>query len=101
MKRQLLEQIGAKLNRYKKIFAIERVADNTLKITFDKDYTYYFDMKRGDAHIFKCDALKRAKIYQAPFDLVLKKRFTNSLVQEVKLHPRDNLLQIVANHHSK
>ncbi len=101
MKRYILEQIATKLNSYRKIYAIERVADTILKVAFDGDNAYYFDMKKGDAHIFKCNNLKKAKIYQAPFDLVLKKRFANSLIKEVKLHPRDNILQIVTTLHSK
>ncbi len=95
MKRDILVQIAKKLSYYRKINAIERVDDTIVKIQFDKDAPYYFNLKRGDSYIFlKQDPYKRIKNYNAPFDVVLKKKFTNARIEKVEVQEGNKILQI-------
>ena len=102
MKRDILAQIAQKLSTVSKINAIERVDDSIVKIIFDKDEPYYFDLGRGDSYIFKKhENYKRVKNYNAPFDVVLKKRFTNAKVAKIDLHEGDKILRIRVDSSSK
>ena len=78
MRRYELVQIADYLKNFRKISAIRRVEDNTINIVFDRQKSLFFDFRRGDSHIFIKDDFTRAKIYKAPFDVILTKRFTNS-----------------------
>ncbi len=102
MKRNILLQIAEKLSCYKKINAIERVDDTIVKIAFDRDTPYYFDVRRGDSYIFKKEGnYTRVKNYHAPFDIVLGKKFTNAKVEKVLVQDGNNILQIVVQSASK
>jgi len=57
-----LKQIAEYLKRFKKISAIYRVADNILKIVFDKDDAIYFNMQKSNSSIFRCQSYQRTKI---------------------------------------
>ena len=85
MKRYVLKQIVSYLQKFKKIYAIERVEDTVIKMVFDKNEVIFFDMKKGASSIYKNDNYKRSKEYIAPFDIVLKKRFCNAFVDDVQL----------------
>ncbi len=101
MKRTHLLQIADKLATYRKINAIERVEDTIIKIVFDHDEVYYFDMKRGDAYIFQKTSYKKVRQYNAPFDIVLKKRFNNAKVEKVEVLKSNRILRIDVNSSSK
>ena len=89
-----LKQIAEYLKRFKKISAIYRVADNILKIVFDKDDAIYFNMQKSNSSIFRCQSYQRTKIYNAPFDVVLAKRFNRSNILDIKLVNDDKILSI-------
>ncbi len=93
MKYAELKIISQKLSNFHKIFAIERVNDTTLKIVFDKVESYYFNLARGDSYIYKSENQKRVKSYNAPFDVVLKKRFTNASIDRVEVLCGDKILR--------
>jgi len=93
MKYAELKIISQKLSTYKKIFAIERVADTILKISFEKDEAYYFDLNRGDSYIYINEKQKKIKNYNAPFDVVLKKRFSNAIINRVELEDGNKILR--------
>ena len=102
MKRDILVQIAQKLSQMKKINAIERVDDTIVKIVFDRDKPYYFDLKRGDPYLFKKEeAYTRVKNYTAPFDVVLKKKFTNAKVQHIEVQEGNKILRIMVESASK
>ena len=87
-------QIAQYLQDFKKISHIERVDDNVLKIIFDRSRALFFDLRRGDSYIFLKDDFKKAKIYKAPFDVVLSKKFTNSIIEDISVLKDDRILQI-------
>ncbi len=102
MKRDILVQIAHKLSTVKKINAIERVDDTIVKIIFDRDEPYYFDLKRGDPYIFKKEEnYQRVKNYTAPFDVVLKKKFTNAQVKKIEVQEGNKILRITVESASK
>ncbi len=101
MKRNILVEITQYLNKFKNINSIERVDDTVLKIFFNKKETLYFDLKRGDSYIFKKDNYTRLKNYSAPFDIILKKRFTNSSINRVELMDGNKILRFFTESSSK
>ncbi len=102
MKRDILVQIAQKLSHVKKINAIERVDDTIVKIIFDRDEPYYFDLKRGDPYVFKKEeSYQRVKNYTAPFDVVLKKKFTNARVEKIEVQEGNKILRIYVESASK
>jgi len=95
MKLSHLRQITTYLQKFHKITAIYRVDDNLIKVVFDKDDTIYFDMRKGISKILKTQKeITRTKIYNAPFDVMLSKRFNRSNIEEITLVNDDKLLRI-------
>ena len=94
MKYNELIQIAKYLEQYKSISSIGRVEDTIIKITFNRDEVVYFDMKKGDSYIFKKPSHKRAKIYNAPFDVVLYKRFGRSSLNRVEVVENNRVLRL-------
>jgi predicted ribosome quality control (RQC) complex YloA/Tae2 family protein len=80
---------------------IEKVDDTIIKIAFDRDEPYYFDMQRGDSYIFRVESYKRSRDFNSPFDVVLKKRFTNAFVEKIEILEGNRVLQIFVNSSSK
>jgi len=55
-------------------------------------------MLKGNSTIFKCEKiLKSKKDFNAPFDVVLQKRFNNSKVEEISLYNDDKIINIKVN----
>ena len=52
MKFSHLEQIVTHMEGVRKINAIYRVADTIVKMVFNDEKTYYFDMKKSNSQIF-------------------------------------------------
>lgn len=94
MKRFELTQVADYLSQFKRISAIERVDDTIIKILFDRKTSIFFDLRRGDSHIFMHEGYKRAKIYQAPFDILLSKRFGRSQVIGFEVMEGNRILQL-------
>ena len=94
MKLSHLKQISAYLQKFSKISAIHRVNDTTLKIVFDKNDTLYCNMQRSNSSIFKCAEYPRSKVYNAPFDILLAKRFNRSNILALELHNNDKIIRI-------
>ena len=98
MKLSHLKQITNYLQNFKKISAIYRVSDTILKIAFDGDKTnknneLYFNMQRSNSNIFKTLSYSRSKIYNAPFDVVLSKRFNRSNILNIELLNGDKIIR--------
>lgn len=94
MKRNELIEVTKYLQKYKNISSIGRVEDSIIKIVFDKGEVLFFDMKRGDSHIFKKEHFRRAKLYNAPFDVLLHKRFGRSHIDSFELLDGNRILRL-------
>ncbi len=103
MKLSHLKQITLYLQRFQKISAIYRVSDTIVKIAFEarkcnnhdfcKNNEIYFNMVRSNSSMFKCESYSRSKVYNAPFDVVLSKRFNRANILDVKLLNEDKILR--------
>jgi len=93
MKYSHLKQIKDYLENFKKISAIHRVSDTIIKVAFDRDDEVYFEMQRSNSKIFRCDSYTRSKVYNAPFDVVLAKRFNRANILDVELVDDDKILR--------
>ncbi len=93
MKYSHLKQIKEYLANFQKISAIYRVNDTTIKVAFDRDDEIFFEMQRSNSKIFKCDNYTRSKVYSAPFDVVLSKRFNRANILNVELVDDDKILR--------
>ena len=94
MKLSHLKQIRTYLEKFTKISAIYRVSDTIVKIAFDKNDEIYFDMQRSNSKIFRCKSYARSKVYNAPFDVILSKRFNRSNILSMELLNDDKILRI-------
>ena len=94
MKLSHLKQVLNYLKTFKKISAIHRVSDSILKVAFDKRDDIYFNMTRSNSSIFKCEEYPRSKVYNAPFDVIIAKRFNRSNILDIKLLNDDKILRI-------
>ncbi len=94
MKLSHLQQITDYLQKFTKISAVHRVSDTIIKIVFDKSDTLYFNMQRSNSSIFKCEEYPRSKVYNAPFDVILAKRFNRANVLHVTLLNNDKIIRI-------
>ncbi len=95
MTRSQLAQIASHLSRYRKIDLAERVDDTIVKIVFDRKHDYYFDMRRGGAYIFRTEHYRKVRNYNAPFDVVLRKRFNNARIERIEVPEGNRILRIV------
>jgi len=93
MKLSHLKQIKNYLENFQKISAIYRVSDTIIKVSFDKNDEIYFEMQRSNSKIFKCESYARSKVYNAPFDVVLSKRFNRANILSVELINEDKILR--------
>ncbi len=93
MKLSHLQQIVNYIQKFKKITAIYRVNDTIVKVVFDKDDALYFNMQRSNSSIFKCKEYPRSKVYNAPFDVILAKRFNRSVIKDVSLVNGDKIIR--------
>ncbi len=94
MKRNELTEVTKYLQQYSSITAVSRVEDSIIKIVFDRGDDIFFDMKRGDSHIFKKEHYKRAKLYNAPFDVLLHKRFGRSHIESLHVVKGNRILRL-------
>ena len=97
MKLSHLRQIVAYMQGVKHINAIHRISDSVIKIVFDRDNIFYFNMQKGNAYISKCaNETKRSKVYNAPFDVILSKRFNRAQIESIELYKGDKIIRIKA-----
>jgi len=93
MKLSHLKQIKKYLENFQKISAIYRVSDTIIKVAFDKNDEVFFEMQRSNSKIFKCASYARSKVYNAPFDVLLSKRFNRANILNVELINEDKILR--------
>lgn len=91
----LLELISQRLSEFSNIQYIKRVDNNTLKLAFDNTNTFFIDLTKGNSSIYKKKGFEHNKEFNAPFDILLSKRFGNAKIERVYLHNGDKILRIV------
>ena len=97
MKLSHLRQIAEYLRQYRHINAIHRVNDTTVKIVLGGEKSLYANMQKGHSYLAMCrHDIRRSKVYQAPFDVVLAKRFNRAEITNVALYNDDKILRIEA-----
>ena len=94
MKRSELVKVTEFLQQYRKISSIQRVDDSVLKIFFDSGLPLFVDLGRGDSYMFLKEDFKRAKLYNAPFDIILNKRFSNSKIEKFEVEEGNRILRL-------
>ena len=94
MKYAHLVQIASYLSKFKKIRQAKRVSDMAILIEFSGE-KIIFDLNKSNSAVYKDDELKEAKIYQAPFDNVLKKRFNASHIKSVECLKDNRILKFI------
>jgi predicted ribosome quality control (RQC) complex YloA/Tae2 family protein len=93
MKLSHLKQITQYLKKFTKISAIHRVSDTTMKIVFDKNDAIFFNMQRSNSSMFRCEEYPRSKVYNAPFDVIVAKRFNRSSILDITLVNDDKIIR--------
>jgi predicted ribosome quality control (RQC) complex YloA/Tae2 family protein len=88
-----LKAITEYLRDKKMISNILRVGNSVIKITFDQE-SLYFDMTKGQSKVYKKDEEVRSKIFQAPFDVTLYKRFKKANIEAISMLGEDKVIQI-------
>jgi predicted ribosome quality control (RQC) complex YloA/Tae2 family protein len=101
MKHYILSAFVQYLKNFKIIYNIQRVSNNTIKIEFDNRKVFYFDMSKSNSYIYKKDIKEKSeKNFNAPFDIVLQKKFNNAKIIDVYLRNNDKILNIIVNNKS-
>ncbi len=94
MKHSHLRQIVEYLKQYTHIKAAYRVGDSVVKMVFDSEKVFYFNMRKGDSFVAKCASnITRSKVYNAPFDTLLAKRINRSKIEDVTLYKDDKIVR--------
>ena len=93
MKYFILKALVEKLNTFKLLKHIKRVDNNIVQIEFEDRNVYYFDMKKAQSIVYKKDQTAIAyKDFNAPFDVVLKKRCIQASISRVYLYNDDKII---------
>ena len=94
MKLQELQAIAKRLNDFTFISRARRVENNVIEITFDKSYTYFFDMTRGHSTIYKAASQRPLQGFNAPFDTLLHSLLSAGKLIEVSVPQNDRILRL-------
>jgi predicted ribosome quality control (RQC) complex YloA/Tae2 family protein len=98
MKAFVLKLIAQRIKKHKYVKKAFRVDENLIMMQFDKD-RYFFDLTKGSSNIYINIEYPVSKKFQAPFDIVLEKKFTKARILKVESFER--ILEIkVKNHNS-
>ena len=89
-----LKAVVNHLKKFKYIKKARRVEDNTLELIFDKENSYFFNMKRGESFIYKSSSNRPPKDYNAPFDTLLHSLISQSEIIDISLVNGDRVLKI-------
>ncbi len=94
----LKEVVGYLSEKAHNIKLIKRIDNNIIIIEFNNKNSLYFDLSKGNSSIFKRELEVRAKKdFNAPFDVVLQKRFYNSKIENIELYNDDKIINIKVN----
>ena len=77
---------------------LKRIDNNIIIIEFNNKNILYFDISKSNSIIFKTKKnLLSKKEFNAPFDVVLQKRFNNSKIENIELYNNDKVINIKVN----
>lgn len=72
---------------------IKRFDNNSVIIEFNDKNSLYFDMSKGNSLVYKKTGQSHAKReYNAPFDVMLTKRFNNCKIEKIELLNDDKII---------
>ena len=94
MRFSYLKQIVEYLQRFTFMVSAYRFSDTGIQLIFDRENSWNFEMQKGNSTVSIGEAQTRGKMYQAPFDIVLAKRFNRSSIQSITLHNNDKIIRI-------
>lgn len=95
MKYAHLKQIETFLSEFKKITGIKRAGDMAISVQFDAKLTLFFDLSKASSSIYTNDEFITIKDYKAPFDIALKKRFSNAKILDIKTLENNRILEFI------
>ncbi len=101
MKHYELTQLAQYLQKFSKILMARRVDDNIIELGFDKNFTLYVDLGKGNSGCFVTDEFMREKNYNAPFDVLLYKNVARSDILDIFVEKQNRILKIKVNSNSK
>jgi len=82
-------------NEVQTIKYIRRIDNNIIVIEFSNNNIIYFDLSKSNSTIFKSkEMLSSKREFNAPFDVVLQKRFNNTKIEDIKLYNDDKIINI-------
>ena len=96
MKAFILKQIANHISTRKFIKRAIRVDDNVVLLEIDNT-KYFFDLSKGNSDIYIDVEYELSKKFNAPFDIVLTKKFIKSKLLEVKVKERILTLKVETN----
>lgn len=96
MRFSYFKHVTAYMQRFDHIVAAYRINDSTLRLVFNRENSWNFELNSGDSGISIGESTSRGKMYQAPFDMILAKRFNRSTIHSISMHNNDKILRITA-----
>ncbi len=99
MKYYILKEIVSYLKEEAQVIKhIRRIDNNLIIIEFNNKNSIYFDMSKGKSYIYKKNGEKTSKKdFNAPFDVVLQKRFINARIENIEIYNEDKIINIKVN----
>ncbi|AXK48127.1 hypothetical protein CRU87_01520 [Aliarcobacter trophiarum LMG 25534] len=96
MQYNILTKIVEYLNQNSQnIKFIKRIDNNIIIIEFNNKNIIYFDLNKSNSKIFKSkEQITLKKDFNAPFDVVLQKKFTNTKVKSIEIYNNDKIINI-------
>jgi len=100
MKQFILKKVTEKLKKSNFIKRAIRVDNNVILFQIDKK-NYIFDLTKGDSDIYIGVDYDISKKFNAPFDIVLTKKFTKAKILKVTQFERTLKIEVETNLHFK
>jgi len=94
MKHAELICINDYLKQYTKISSMHRVDDSMLRVLFESGEPLFIDLGRNDSYMFLKEDFKQSKRYNAPFDVLLNKRFANAKIESMIVEENNRIWRI-------
>ncbi len=95
MKHYELKEIVKYLNKFKYISRARRVEDNTIELSFDRENSIFFNMRRGESFIYKNESIRPLQSYNAPFDTLLHSLVSASKIINIEIPNGDRVIRFL------
>jgi predicted ribosome quality control (RQC) complex YloA/Tae2 family protein len=95
MKYYELEEIVKYLKRFTYISRARRVEDNTIELSFGRDDSIFFNMRRGGSFIYKNRSERPLQSYNAPFDALLHSLVSFSKIIDIDIPNGDRVIRFL------